>query len=57
MIKKIRYNISIFLTWFNFVVLRKKISKESFDLLCNYKATDREIKLINKIKKINETNW
>ena len=51
----IRYNIQIFLTWFNYILLGKKISKENIEFIqTNYNATPREKKLINRIENKNK---
>jgi len=53
--KFIKYNTSIFLTWFVYILLGKKIKKEAIDLLKNnYKMTSRESKLFDRIIKKNK---
>ena len=52
----IKYNLQIFLTWFNYILLGKKLSKESIDLIKNhYNATPREKKLLDRIEKKNKS--
>jgi hypothetical protein len=52
--KKIIYNISIFRFWFKYILLKKPIKMDAIEFLQkNYNATDREQKLINRVKKIN----
>lgn len=47
----ILYNIQIFLAWFNFILLGKKVSKETIEMIeDNYPATKREKKLLERIK-------
>lgn len=51
----IKYNTQIFLTWFNYILLGKKLSKESIDLIKNhYNSTPREKKLFDRIEKKNK---
>ncbi len=51
----IRYNTQIFLAWFNYILLGKKVSKETIDMLeNNYPATKREKKLLERIKNKNK---
>lgn len=53
--KYIKHNTQLFLTWFFYIVLEKKISKESIDLLKNYyNMTIREKKLVDRIEKKNK---
>lgn len=53
--KFIKYNTQIFVSWFVYIVLGKKISKEAIDLVKNhYKVTPRERKLIERIEKKNK---
>jgi hypothetical protein len=53
--KFIKYNASIFLTWFIYVLLGKKMKKEAIDLLkTNYKMTPRESKLFDRVIKKNK---
>ena len=53
--KFIKYNIQIFLTWFNYILLGKKVSKEVIEIIeNNYNSTLREKKLINRIKNKNK---
>jgi hypothetical protein len=55
MIKIIKYNISIFRFWIRFIFFKKPIKPEAIEFLQkHYKATNREQKLINKIKKLNK---
>jgi len=52
--KFIKHNTQIFLTWFNYILLGKKVSKEAIELIeNNYNPTPREKKLINRIKNKN----
>jgi hypothetical protein len=52
--KFIKHNTQIFLTWFNYILLGKKVSKEAIELIeNNYNSTPREKKLINRIKNKN----
>ena len=52
----IKYNLQIFLTWFNYILLGKKLSKESIDLIKNhYNITPREKKLLDRIEKKNKS--
>ena len=56
--KFIKYNIQIFLTWFNYILLGKKVSKEVIEIIeNNYNSTLREKKLINRIKNKNKQLW
>jgi hypothetical protein len=49
--KFIKYNTAIFLTWFNYILLGRKIPKEAIEFVeNNYNSTPREKKLINRIK-------
>jgi len=49
--KFIKHNTQIFLTWFNYILLGKKVSKEAIELIeNNYNSTPREKKLIELIK-------
>ena len=50
----IKHNKGIFLSWFVYIVLGKKISKESIDFLKHYKMTPRENKLFERIIKKNK---
>lgn len=53
--KKIKYNISIFMVWFKYILLKKPIKIDAIEFLQkNYKATKREKNLINRVKKINK---
>lgn len=53
--KFIKYNTQIFISWFIYIVLGKKMKKESIDLLKNnYKMTSRENKLFERIIKKNK---
>ena len=53
--KFIRYNMQIFLAWFNYILLGKKVSKETIDMLeNNYSFTPREKKLFERIKTKNK---
>lgn len=53
-LKFIKYNLSILATWFKYVFLKIPIKLEVIEFLeKHYKSTDREKKLIDKIKKIN----
>lgn len=55
MMKIIKYNTSIFLTWFIYILLGKKMKKEAIDLLKkNYKMTPRENKLFDRVIKKNK---
>jgi len=55
MMKIIKYNTSIFLTWFVYILLGKKMKKEAIDLLKkNYKMTPRENKLFDRVIKKNK---
>jgi len=55
MIKIIKYNGQIFLSWFVYIVLGKKLSKEAIELIKNnYKMTSRESKLFDRIIKKNK---
>lgn len=55
MIKIIKYNIQIFLTWFKYILLGKKLTKESIELIKNhYNSTSREKRLIDRIEKKNK---
>jgi hypothetical protein len=55
MIKIIKYNISILRVWVKFIFFKKFIKIEAIEFLQeHYKATNREQKLINKIKKLNK---
>ena len=55
MIKIIKYNVQIFASWFVYILLGKKMKKESIDLLKNnYKMTSRESKLFDRIIKKNK---
>ena len=54
MIKFIKYNIQILITWTIYVLFKKPIKIESIELLeKHYNSTQREKKLIEKIKSIN----
>jgi len=56
--KFIKYNIQIFLTWFNYILLGKKVSKETIEMIeNNYPATKREKKLLERIKNKNKQLW
>ena len=53
--KLITYNINIFLAWFNFILLGKKVSNEVIEMIeNNYPATKREKKLLERIKNKNK---
>lgn len=53
--KIIKYNTQIFLTWFNYILLGKKLSKEAIELIKNhYNSTPREKRLIDRIEKKNK---
>ena len=55
MIKIIKYNGQIFLSWFVYILLGKKLSKEAIELIKNnYKMTSRESKLFDRIIKKNK---
>jgi hypothetical protein len=57
MIKFIKYNVSILATWFVYILLKKPIKIESIEFLeKHYNSTQREKKLIAKIKSINLKN-
>ena len=50
----IKYNTQIFLTWFFYILLGYKLRKEAIELIKNsYKATPRELRLIERIEKKN----
>jgi hypothetical protein len=50
MTKVIKYNMQIFLTWFNYILLGKKLSKEAIELIKNhYNATPREKRLFDRV--------
>jgi hypothetical protein len=52
----ILYNIQIFLAWFNYILLGKKVSKEAIKLIeNNYNITKREKRLVERIK--NKQLW
>jgi hypothetical protein len=56
--KFIKYNIQIFLVWFNFILLGKKVSNEVIEMIeNNYPATKREKKLLERIKNKNKQLW
>lgn len=51
----IKHNKGIFLSWFVYILLGKKMKKEAIDLLKNnYKMTSRESKLFERIIKKNK---
>ena len=51
----IKYNTQIFLTWFNYILLGKKLSKEAIEWIKdNYNATPREKRLIDRIENKNK---
>jgi hypothetical protein len=53
--KSIRYNVKIFLTWVKYILLGKKISKESIKFIeNNYPLTKRQKKLLERIKTKNK---
>jgi|GEM_PF-2431730 hypothetical protein len=53
--KLIAYNTNIFLAWFNYILLGKKISKEAIELIeNNYNSTPREKRLLKRIKNKNK---
>ena len=53
--KKIKYNISIFMFWFKYIILKTPIKIDAIEFLQkSYKATKREKNLINRVKKINK---
>jgi hypothetical protein len=53
--KIIKYNTQIFLTWFNYILLGKKLSKESIELIKNnYNVTPREKRLFDRIENKNK---
>lgn len=55
MIKIIKYNGQIFLSWFVYILLGKKLSKEAIELIKNnYKSTPREQRLFERIIKKNK---
>jgi|APCry1669189241_1035207.scaffolds.fasta_scaffold44358_1 hypothetical protein len=55
MIKIIKYNGQIFLSWFVYILLGKKLSKEAIELIKNnYKSTPREQRLFERIVKLNK---
>jgi hypothetical protein len=48
--KSIKYNIHIFITWVKYILLGKKISKESIKFIeNNYTLTKRQKKLLERI--------
>jgi hypothetical protein len=50
----IKYNTQIFLTWFFYILLGYKLPKEATELIKkSYKATPRELRLIERIEKKN----
>jgi len=52
---KIKYNIQLFKAWLVFIVFKRPISKEAIELIeQHYNCTEREKRLVNKIKKINK---
>jgi hypothetical protein len=54
----IKYNIHIFLTWFNYILLGKEVSKEAIDFIeTKYNWTSRQKRLINRIKNKNKQLW
>lgn len=56
--KFIKHNIHIFLTWFNYILLGKEVSKEAIDFIeNNYNWTSRQKRLINRIKNKNKQLW
>jgi hypothetical protein len=53
--KQIKYNISIFIFWFKYILLKTPIKMDAIEFLQkSYKATKREENLINRVKKINK---
>jgi hypothetical protein len=51
----IKYNLSIFLTWFFYIALRRPFPQEAYDLIKgSYKATPREKRMIKRIGKISK---
>jgi hypothetical protein len=53
--KIIKYNTQIFLTWFNYILLGKKLSKEAIELIKNnYNATLREKRLFDRVENKNK---
>ena len=53
--KTISYNIQIFRTWFKYILLRIPIHSEALDIMLeHYNATPRELKLLNRIKSLND---
>lgn len=56
-VEKIKFEWSIFKTWFIFIFLRKKVSKDSMDFMYHNfynKLTVREKLLIDRIREINK---
>ncbi len=52
--KFIIYNIGVFKFWFKYIILKRPVKAEVIEFLQkSYKATNREQRLINKVKKIN----
>ena len=57
MIKLFRYNFKIFKTWFVYILLRKKLSNQTLELVNdNYNFKPREKKLFERIIKIQGGN-
>jgi hypothetical protein len=53
--KFIKYNVAIFRTWLKYIFLKTPIKIEAIEFLQeNYNATNRERKLIERIKNINK---
>jgi hypothetical protein len=53
--KQIKYNISIFIFWFKYILLKTPIKANQIEFLQkSYTPTKREENLINKVKKINK---
>jgi hypothetical protein len=54
----IQYNTQIFLAWLVFIVFRKPMSSDAMKLMENsYKSTDREKRVLSRIKKLNKLDF
>lgn len=53
--KIIKYNISIFKFWFKYILLKTPFKREAIEFLeKSYNATEREKRLIDRVKKLNK---
>ena len=55
MMSKVKYNWQIFMTWFIYILFRKKLSNKAIELMdSNYNFKPREKKLFERVKHINK---